>query len=652
VLDGAESVATPRSVWIAALVSSLLFLAIGAATGRTIGPSGDAVTVWATAQPHRTVLCVQDRDEPAFVVAAEPDDADQASVAAELISAERRLELGPVAAVVRDHANRGTLAVGPFEIPWMRNEYTGAWASWPSNLAWRIGGSPVAGWLVHFVLGALVVLAATLLAGRLAGWPAAVVCGLVLATDPLFHLYKRNLGGQEVMLQLLAVAVVSLVGAALLLGGRRRLVAAALLAGLALHTKLSFAALLASLLLVAPLLLPWRRLFGQDGRGRRAATAGLLVVALAVGSAPSWSFWIAKRQAGLELPAGTQESARGQFDLLLQRFVPSLSRATDVRRPIDGGDWERDPKKATGPLDLLFDPRRPWHGHFAARASHANRPDAEPGPAWRRTPLEEAGRFGVGLLVLLGALGAVLLVGGEIGRRRRGAALGLPAVGLGLVALAVALPTLLDVAAPDVHHLGLWVPLLAPGMGVAVAAAIGAAPPGRWRTVLLAVAGAALLVGCAGRLSSVVLVERDMDEQVGRLSDARQQQRLTEALEAAEAWAPAVVEYELMSQMEAWSAGRVRPWLYARSALGSSGPGCLRSADPRWLARIVQAHAGGHLVVAWGVTSRPNGVQPRTWLSPATVRAAGRAAGLEVRSLSELFDGRGRWYATLYAITE
>lgn len=632
---------TPRSVGITAALSVVLFVVLGLSTGHRIGASGDAATVWATAAPHRTVLCVKDAAAPSFQVAAEPTAADRASVGAELEATERRL--GP--AVIRDHAYRATLAIGPVEIPWMKNEYTGAWAEWPAHLAWRATGSLEAGRLVHLLLGALLVLAAALLAGRLGGWPAAAVCGLLLATDPWFHTYKKHLGGQEVMLQLLEVACLSLLGAALVHGGRRRLLLAGLLAGLGLHTKLSFAAVAATLALVALPLLPWRRLLAREGRLRRVGVAALLALALALGSAPTWSFWLTRDAAGAERGAGAQENVRGRLDILLQRHLPSLARGDEVRQAVADGSWERSPKKNVRPFDLVLEPRRAWHQGYSMRSHLGNQLPRGEGPPWRAGRLERVGGPAALGLLLAALLGAAVLV-----RRRRRAPLA--RVSLGLVATAALLPLSLELLHPDSHHLALWLPVLAPAVGVGVAALVQARSGRRWRGAILGLAGAALLLTSAGRVQSLILVERDLSEQVGRLSDARNQARLARELTRLGAEAPAALEYDLMSLMDGWSGGRVRPWLYARSALGAGRIGCLRSSDPRWLARIVEAHAGGHLVVAWGVVGNLGGAQPSSWASPEQVRAAGRAAGLEVAEAAELFDELDRWYATIWEIGE
>ena len=203
---------------------------------------------------------------------------------------------------------------------------------------------------------------------------------------------------------------------------------------------------------------------------------------------------------------------------------------------------------------------------------------------------------------------------------------------------------------PDAHHLALWLPLAAPALGVAVGALIASRAVAGLRTAALVLVGASLLLFAAGRVGSLVRAERDVVEQTGRLTDARAQARLARELLRLGALAPAVLEYDLMALMEAWTGGQVRPWLYARSARGAGRMQCLPSSDPSWLERIVEAHAGGHLVVAWGVVGNPGGAHPTSWVSPEQVQAAGRARGLEVRSVSELIDGSGRWYATIWAI--
>ena len=188
--------------------------------------------------------------------------------------------------------------------------------------------------------------------------------------------------------------------------------------------------------------------------------------------------------------------------------------------------------------------------------------------------------------------------------------------------------------------------LLAYGTAVVLADAC----TGSLRGAVFGLLAAAVLFGAAGRTSALFGLERDLDDQVGRLSDARNQARLAGALVDLGATSPAVLEYDLMSLMDGWSGGEVRPWLYARSALGAGRSDCLFSDDPRWLARIVEAHAGGHVVVAWGVIGNLGGAQPSSWASPVQVVEAARSVGLTATVAAELRDDRGRWFATIWAI--
>ena len=645
-----EDVPTPRSVWAAAWISTLLFVVIGLSTGSRIGLSGDAIALWGTAEPIRSVLCVQRSQAPTLLLAAAPTEQDREQIAATLHTSERRLSAGPVALVIRDQAYRATVAVGPLEIPWMKNDYTGAWAEWPAHLAWRTTGSAEAGRLTHLLLGALVLLAAALLAGRLGGWPAAAVCGLFLATDPWFQLYKEHLGGQEVMLQLLTIASVSLLGAALLHRSRRRLLVAALGVGLAVHTKPSFAAIAVVLGVVALPLLPWRELLSRGQRLRGLGLAALLVLLIGAGTTPTWGFWLTTWAADVAPSAGAQESARGRLDILLQRHLPSLASGDEVQRAAERGGWRKDPKKSVGPLDVLLSPRRPWYRTWSARAGHSNQPPREGLAGYRPGPLEDVGRLGAVGLGLAALLGAGVLLLGEVRRRRAKKPPGPATVALGLIAVAALVPSSLALLHPDSHHLALWLPLVAPATGAGVGALVACQRSGRLRLAVLVLVGVALLLFCAARLGAVVQIERDMDEQVGRLADARNQIRLADELVRLGATAPAVLEYDLMALMEAWSGGQLRPWLYARSAHGAGRSECLPSADAGWLHRIVEAHAGGHVVVAWGIVGNPGGAHPTSWVSPEQMRAAGSATGHEVRAVSELRDDRGRWYATIWEI--
>ncbi|MCO4773386.1 MAG: glycosyltransferase family 39 protein, partial [Deltaproteobacteria bacterium] len=261
-------------VWLAALASLVLYGVVAGFTLHEIGLSPDTVSAWATDAPHRTVLCVPADASEGLQVAADPTTADRESVRAPLESSERSSSLGPLGLHLRPHTYRLTVSVFWVEFPWMKNDYTAGWTDLPAHLAWTVARSPRAGQAVHLVLGGLVVLVCCLFAGRLAGWPASLMAGVWLATDPWFLVYKRLVGGHEVVLQLLAVLAVSLLGAAYLRRRPALLYAAMFVCGLGLHVKPSFAAVVAGIAVGVGVAGSgvWR---GRPGVGRTVAVAAL-----------------------------------------------------------------------------------------------------------------------------------------------------------------------------------------------------------------------------------------------------------------------------------------------------------------------------------------------------------------------------------------
>ncbi len=617
-----ERAAIRRVAALAGLAFAILWLA----TGRHIAPSGDATTTWAATEPHRTVLCVTPDH---LVVAAAPSEADRAAVGLPLGSSE--LQQGPAwfGATHRDHTYRARLRLGPLDLPWMKNEYTAGFPEWLPHLAQRLFG---AGRASIFALGLLVLLLTTTLAGRLGGIVGASLAGGFLATDVWFHVWKKVLAGPEVWLQLCAVGAAWALVRAVEGQSWRWLAAAGFAVGLGCHVKPSFAAVGLVLVLVSlPWLLRW-------GRRELARALALALVAATLGGAPSLAYWASRPEAGAS--QGRQETAIGRAKEVLRRFqgqrLPAGSsdrKDEKARKAWKAENDKRDKKdkedkKGLKPTEALLQPVAWWARIWTRRAAADNDPSpSEVQPAWQASPLSWAGQGGL-VLLLFGAL-----AGGGLALRSGGLA------GWAVV-LAIASPLCIGALHPDAHHLALWLPLLALGLG----AGLGPLARGRW---LWVVASVAILVGVS-RSADLASLDPNLRERAGRLLDRAVLESTGEMLEQRGALAPAVLEYELMSLLEASTRGRVRPFLYARA---TGAEGCLVRRRPAWLATVLRAHRGGHLLLAWGPGASPLAGGGNSWVDEAELREAARLEGLQVSPVETVLDHRGRWAATLWAIT-
>jgi len=603
-------------VWGASAFVLLLYLLVAATTLGHVGLSGDSVSGWATAEPHRTVLCVTASAPPRLRLAARPTEDDRAQIAARLESSQRDLELGPIAVRLREHTYSAVIDGFGVEIPWMKNDYTAGWTDLPAHVAWSLFGSPRAGQAVHLALGGLVLVLVALLAGRLGGWPAALVAGSWLATDPWFLVYKRFVGGHEVFLQVFAVAGLALLCRAALRRERRAAWAGVFVLGLGLATKPSFAAVLVSVALAAGLVL-WR--WSPPGGWRRALAVG--VALLGLGASPTALSWVAGTLAPpTEHQTGGKESSRGR--------LASLAKGWDRGRD--------DVKSRTTAVDVLLWPGRYWERHWTISGSLADRAAPSAGPR-DRSWLERASTPLMVLLLLGGLAGAA----GLAQRTVSSPALSAERLGSGAVLIAGVLPFLLRALNPDPHHLALWVPAAALGIGVGVG---GLVADRRALAGLLLVL--ALLI--PGRVLTLRGVDEDVVSRVGRLSAAEGQRDLAEELARRGITAPAVLDFNMMSVLDAWSGGAVRPWLYSRASLGQ-GQECLRGDQPAFLRQILRAHAGGHVVIVAGPNSGPGG-RPDPYRSRAAMQEGARAAGVTLHELVSLDDPRGRWMATVWSV--
>ena len=635
----------------------LLYLALAATTLRTVAPSGDTVLVWADPVPHRIVLCVKG-DGGGLVLATDPDEELERALDVALESNQVTLGGAGLGMVLSDHAYNSRLLLGPLDLPWMRNGYSSGVPDWiPRALAagplgWK------AGMVFNILLGGLVLLLVLGIAGRLGGPWAVVVAGCLLAAEPQFHYYKKNLAGTEVWLQGLSVAVVALTWLAWRRGSWRPLAMAALLAGVGLHVKLSFGAVLVSLGLLGLILAAWRPLLAGRRWPRIVGGLGGLALLLAAGVAPTALHH--QLRSTVEAPyVGSEQgqpNAAGALREIRGRLARLLSRAAGGEAGEGQGQGERTSPRGgkeqtfTG---VLFAPARGLRRHFALRAAGSN--EVASGRAKAEEPalpvMPAAARLGMpaaGLLLLLAIVGGARGWWAARGDGQRPMDARLIAWG-GLLVLV--LPLTVRLMQPDPHNMAMARPLLALGAGLGVAGVLGwptGLAPRAGRRVLVVVgllAGLTLL----GRTVDLATLDRAQDEAVGRLIDVRNQRGLARSLDELESRHPAVLEHELMSIVEAHTHGRVRPVHYARSSLGSAGPGCVARQDPAWLDAILTAHVGSHLVLAWGPERSP-GAAP-TLLTPEEVRSAAARLGLGARPVRVLKDSRERWFATIWEIS-
>lgn len=635
-----------------------LYMLLAATTLRDVGPSGDTTLAWAETVPHISVLCVQ-RQDPGLVLATDPDPDLRRRLRVPLVSNQATLGWDRLGAVLSNAPYNARLRVGPLDLPWMRNGYSSGVPDWlPRALAAGPGGWIAGQWSV-VLLGAAVLLGTVLLAGRIGGPFAAFLAGCLLAAEPQFHYYRRNLAGTEVWLQGLSIAVAALAWSAGLRGSWRRLWFAALLGGLGLHVKLSFLAILVSLGLVALLLAAWRPLLrGRRWREAVALTVGALGL-LAVGFAPTPAYHLARRVAeykvaDMEQGQATVEGAIRETRRRLGCWLPAL-RIPGAPDPPAREKSERGGKHQALAGALLL-PGRGLRRGFAFRGEHSGPDAAGRGPH----EVAEGPDLPAATWLAGAALATLLLLAIPSGLRhvrtawaRGPGGVDAPPAAAWASALIPVLPLVVRVMHPDPHNMAMIRPLLALCVGVGVAALLQPAPSpqatprpraGAFRATVVALA----LLVLAGNVADVATLGPAQDAAVGRLLQTSNQRALAEALLDLGAVHPAVVEHELMSVIEAHSGGRVRPVHYERSAFGQPYADCATHFEPRWLETVIAAHEGSFLVDAWGPV-RLGGPTARQIL-PDEIEATALRLGLQVRTVRELRDGEGRWFATIRAI--
>ncbi|MCO4769054.1 MAG: hypothetical protein KDA24_03425, partial [Deltaproteobacteria bacterium] len=339
-----------------------------------------------------------------------------------------------------------------------------------------------------------------------------------------------------------------------------------------------------------------------------------------LGAAPGALAWVASSAL-----TSTETNYEGEASASTRWAI--LANGLDRRRD--------DVKTRTTAFDVLVHPDTFWARHWSLVGARTDQ--TEPNLRPPRSLASWASSSLALLLVVVAVWGA-----GSLARRRwSGHETAESRLALAVIASAIALPVPLRILSPDPHHLALWTPVVAMALGLSLAAA---GLQRRWLpTILFALA---LMVPLR------VQTLREIDEQTasaaGRLATAGGQARLAATLKGRGFLAPAMLDYTVMSLMEAWSGGEVRPWLYGRAAV-SRRRGCLGGAHPEFLPRILEAHIGGHVVIVAGMKEEEGG-RPDSYRSSEQMARAALAARVQVRRVQVVADERGRWMADVWAV--
>jgi len=633
-----------QASWLLWLLPVVLYWALWATTLQTIAPSGDAASTWASRYPTRTVLCVDEPTDqpPRLTLAATPTSEDRAAVDATLDSTEVQVG-GPMLGVVfRDHAYRASLQVFGTEWPWMINAYSGGFSDWLEHAGFLVTGSVRGGFFATALLGCLALLLAMGAAGSVAGSERAgvarLVAGLYLASEPSFHIWKRVGTGREVWLQIAAVGSLWAFAEA----WRRRspglFVVGAALVGIGLHDKLSF-------LGPALALMAGSALFAGRAawRSPRLAIPVVLAGGLAAGLmlAPTALYWAAvPDMPTMGRQDGLATNAQGVLARLTGRPMPtrvlsdpSAPTAEDLRRRREGArPGQRpdarppghDPKGKASLASLLLQPELFWLEHWSRdsqSAEDALRPS--PGPSGR----VQVSLMAAWLLALLG----VVRARGSSGRALRWAA----------TVAALALLFIRGLSG-DPHHVAMALPLLAVVLGAGLVWCERGAAASKAVAVFLSV----VLAVASG--SVVASLDGELEARTGRLFDTRSFELMAERLEQSGVVAPAVLDYEMMSLLEAFSADAVRPFFYGRAQRGWGR--CLDRTEPLWLAEILRAHTGGHLLVVRERLTPGSKLARNELAGPPRLKAASELARVTVTPTEVFEDSARRWFATLYEV--
>jgi hypothetical protein len=629
VIWGAAPVRAWRALAWAAPV--LLYAALWLGTLQHVAPSGDAASTWASRHPTRTVLCVAPSatGEPRLTLAAAPDPEDRAAVAATLDSTEVAWGTEAAGLVFRDHTYRASVRVLGAEWPWMINAYSGGFSDWLEHAGYLATDSVRGGFAATALLGLLALVLTMAAARGLAGAEhapfAGLVAGLALASEPTFHLWKRVGTGREVWLQIAAVGALL----ALAQAWRRRSVGLGLLGcaliGLGLHDKLSF--LGPALALGIGVLVTLGR--GAWRPGLRARTLGGLLagaLAAAVVLTPTVAYWVLVpemprmgRQDGL----ATNLASVGAR-LTGERHVPE-PRGPDPRGAPAPDRTGPDPKARIGLGALLLRPTAFWQAYWTL---HAEPRPTDPEAPVPPEPIRARTRWALLLATGLAALGVV----GAPRRQTLRVAGG----------VAVLQFVFLRALSGDPHHVAMGLPIAAAVVGAGLARWAGRGPWAQGTALALALGVA------AGGAWDLAGLDAALTTRAGRLLDARSLVAMASRLEADGVGAPAVLDYEMMSLLEAYSADAVRPFFYGRAERGWGR--CLDREDPRWLAQVLRAHAGGHLLVVRERRRPESRLEPDVLAGPERRAQAAALAGVTLSEDAVFRDSVGRWYATLWGV--
>jgi len=607
----------PSALTVAVVGPLILYLFLASTTLLRPLNGGDVATWTIPDPPPRSVLLIE--ADGTRVMAAETGDG--------LEVASTRWRVGPLEVEHADHRYTTTFRFGPLRLPWMQNEYTSAIPDWPSIIVRRATGSVAAGQWLMVLGGALLLVLASLLVGRELGPVAAATCGLWLATDVWFHAYKKVGNGTELLEQVLPFLAFVFALEALRQGRAKLGFLAGVMVGLGLVTKLPTAA---PALAIAVGVLPLRPFRDTE---RPVRTVAAVVLGVVVGLLPNLAYWADTRLLD-HLPGEPRLEGADSWEGRLRESGQSEVRSRKGRKTVD-------------PWTFATAGVRWWASHYEARGRILN---ARPGERVERpapppaSGLQRIEPLGVAALIAVAVLGVALRLG-EVGTGELGRA----ALATWLALAALATPVVIRRMHGDAHHMALWLPLLPMALGAGAALAWEAAGPRLKPVVLTLLIVSAMLV--PARTASLGRFDAEVEERAGRLMDWTNVRELTAALEEQGATDPAILSYEGMALFEGLTDGRVRPWQYWRANIrGVPGRPAPAHGSDAWLAAVLRAHAGGHLLV---IAAPPAlGQQPggRSFWTAAELSEVGRRQGQSVFEVRDLRDARGRWYATLYAV--
>lgn len=237
-------------------------------TVREVGVVGEVAIGWGLGRPPAVLVQL---DPPLWADGATPPTAGHA--------------LGPlVASQVRPVEG---LRLGPLALPLAINVYTGGLADWPARLVYALTASTGAVQVLHLLLGGLLIALVHRFL-RFHGSPlSATLAACLLAADAGFQLYRKALGGTELLLQAAGLLCLWSLWSRRWAGGKLALFGLGLGVGLGLVAKATFAITLLALVLTT-LIMRWDRPAMRPPLPQRWWSALLPVVVLTLPLAMTW----------------------------------------------------------------------------------------------------------------------------------------------------------------------------------------------------------------------------------------------------------------------------------------------------------------------------------------------------------------------------